>query len=73
MYKLTNGTEIIRLADTAYIPADPMNADFENYMLWLQDGNSPEPADPPAPPPTPADKLASAGLSVDDLRDLLGL
>lgn len=71
MYKLTNGTEIIRLADTAYIPADPTNTDYQDYVLWLDAGNNPEPADPPAPPPTAAEKLAAAGLTVEELRELL--
>jgi hypothetical protein len=42
---------------------------------WIDDGNTPNPyVPPPAPPePTPAEKLAAAGLSVDELKELLGL
>ncbi len=45
------------------------------YLAWLAEGNTPNPyVPPPEPAPlTPAEKLAAAGLSVDELKSLLGI
>ena len=74
MYQLTTSDTILRLSDGAFIPPDPGNRDFVEYTAWLADGNAPEPApEPPAPlaPLTPAERLAAAGLTVDELKELL--
>lgn len=36
---------IKRLADNAFIPFDPANTDYQQYLKWLEEGNVPEPAD----------------------------
>jgi hypothetical protein len=78
-YQLTTGSIIRRLADDAFIPPDPANTDFQVYLAWLEEGNEPEPAPEPEPEPEPApvltteQKLAAAGLTVDELKELLGL
>ncbi len=39
---LANG--IIRITDNAFIPHDPANTDYQAYLVWLAEGNTPEPA-----------------------------
>jgi hypothetical protein len=74
-YQLTTGDTILRLADNAFIPPDPANTDYQAYLAWLEAGNTPEPAPEPEPVPelTPAEKLAASGLTVNELKQLLGL
>lgn len=45
MYQLTCGDAIKRLADQAFIPIDPANTDYQAYLVWLDEGNKPLPAD----------------------------
>jgi hypothetical protein len=36
-----------RLADNAFIPFDPANTDYAEYLEWLAEGNEPLPPDEP--------------------------
>ena len=50
MYKLVNNqygdlAMILRLNDNAYIPIAPDNTDYQAYLLWLSEGNTPLPAE----------------------------
>ena len=50
MYKLiknpiTGETNTVqRLVDDAFIPFDPDNTDYQAYLVWLSEGNTPLPA-----------------------------
>ena len=54
MYKLFNYNNelagIIKEEDSfrISIPLDPANTDYQAYLKWVAEGNTPEPADTPA-------------------------
>lgn len=37
--------QIQRIADSAYIPFDEANTDYQAYLKWVAEGNTPLPAD----------------------------
>jgi hypothetical protein len=47
-YKLPSGQladSVIRLSDNAFIPFDPANTDYQAYLKWVAEGNTPLPAE----------------------------
>jgi hypothetical protein len=45
MYQLTSSECILRLSDGAAIPPDPANTDYAAYLAWVEEGNTPLPAE----------------------------
>ena len=79
MYQLTTSTSIKLTLPTGsemFLPAENNGTpEWREYQAWLDAGNTPEPApEPPAPPVlTTEQKLEAAGLTVAELKELLGL
>jgi hypothetical protein len=45
---------IVRDEDGAFVPFDPDNVDYQDYLAWLDEGNAPSP--PPAIPTPPMEE-----------------
>jgi len=50
MYKLISNSlgavnVVLRIADNTSIPFDPANTDYQQYLKWLAEGNTPQPAE----------------------------
>ena len=68
MYRLIKASAMMggddyiqRIADNAFIPFDPANTDYAEYLKWLDAGNTPLLAEGNAPigadTPLPADEM----------------
>ena len=47
MYKLTNSNTVLRIESNSFIPFADNNSDYQAYLKWLAEGNTPLPADQP--------------------------
>jgi len=49
MYKLLSfnnvNNAVLRLSDKASIPLDKANTDYQEYLEWVEEGNTPEEAE----------------------------
>ena len=74
-YQLTHNDTIFRTWDNAFIPLDPTNTDYQQYLQWLKEGNKPLPPDtiPESKHLTPQQKLEKMGLTIEELKQLLEL
>ena len=63
---------IVRDEDQAFIPFDPDNVDYQDYLAWLDEGNEPTAVTPPAttlPDVVPVeDRVADLETRVDALE-----
>jgi hypothetical protein len=62
-------TCIKRIADNAFIPFDPANSAYAEYLKWLDEGNTPLPADPPPPPDPKMVGIEFEGVMCSATRD----
>lgn len=71
MYKLLNDTNtILKITDGLFISAVDNNPEYAQYLIWLSEGNTPEPADiPPVVIPDISMRQARLALLADGLLD----
>ena len=76
-YKFLNQEQTIvgRIDDDGLMRSNGFADSWPEYLYWIEEGNEPLPPDPtPEPEPlTPQQKLEAAGLSIEELKELLGL
>jgi len=66
-YQLTEGNTIKR-SDGAWIPISETNGHYRQYLKWLEDGNTPLPADVPV-----VDYKTQRAAAYDSVQDQLDL
>ena len=60
-----NSKQIKRIADGAFIPADPDNKQYAEYLVWVVQGNVAQPADSPSLVQLQASALLKIDADVD--------
>ena len=77
IYKYLNQEQTVvgRIEDDGSMRISGDAQRWEEYLNWLEEGNEPLPPDPEPTPEllTPLQKLEAAGLSIEELKGLLGL
>jgi len=59
-YQLTSTDDfVVRTGDGAWIPDDPANRDYAEYLKWVEDGGVPDPYVAPPPVKPTADPQAT--------------
>lgn len=74
-YKSRHDTvAVFRNSDNSIIGPEH-ETEWTEYQAWLKEGNTPDPADPidEMVEPTVQEKLARSGLTIDELKQALGL
>ena len=66
MYRLTITEVLVRVSDSTFIPCDLANADYQQFLVWLSEGNTPDPADPIVPVIPTVISMAQARLALLD-------
>lgn len=61
---------IIRDEDQAHIPFDPANVDYQAYLAWLDEGNTPNPAVAPTASPEAAIADSAQSLELANAKSL---
>ena len=76
-YKFLNEDQTIvgRIDDDGLMRISGDAIRWEEYLKWLEEGNEPLPPDliPESSPLTAEQKLEQAGLTVEELKELLGI
>jgi hypothetical protein len=44
-YQLQSLGKSVKRSDGTFIPFDPANTDYQTYLKWVAEGNTPQPAD----------------------------
>jgi hypothetical protein len=63
-------TMIQRDEDGAFIPFDPDNVDYQEYLAWLDEGNEPTPAAKPQPSAEAAIADSAQSLELSNAKSL---
>ena len=70
-YKLSRYSGVIRLRDMTYIPDCLDNVDWQEYLKWLAEGNTPAPAEHPEEIAARQAREAKEAQMVQTIRDNL--